>query len=189
MQTRKNDNSELHCRTRDPHGGGELKRTAVFVAYSGETTSELLGYPARGQQDLLVRAFEEGLQRKVSRIGERALSQEERIVLAVRALDREINNGGYDQFFRNSSRKFAPQIVQSLTRIGCRRTAKITQRAIKALHSSPLTVARIDAAMRTTNEERDWEIERCDELFYRTPQGIPSRLYAFIKANSRRIRL
>jgi hypothetical protein len=166
-----------------------LKRTTAFVAYSGETTSELLGYPARGQHDLLVRAFEEGLQGKVPRTSKRALSKEERTVLAVRALDREVSNGGYDQFFRNSSKKFAPEIVQSLTRIGCRRTAKITQRAINALHSSPLTVARIEAAMRKTNEERDRELERCDELFYRTPQGIPSRLYAFIKANSRRIRL
>jgi len=167
----------------------KLKRTTVFVAYSGETTGELLGYPAQGQRDLLVRAFEEGLQRKILRTGERALSKEERTVLAVRALDREVGNGGYDQFFRNSSNKFVPEIVQSLTRIGCRRTAKITQRAINALHSGPLTVARIKAAMQKTSEDRERELERCDELFYGTPQGIPSRLYAFIKANSRRIRL
>lgn len=167
----------------------KLKKTTVFVAYSGETTGELLDYPARGQRELLVRAFEEGLRRKVLRTGERTLSKEERTVLAVRALDREVNNGGYDQFFRNSSKKFAPEIVQSLTRIGCRRTAKITQRAIKALHSRPLTLVRIKMAMRKTNEDRDRELERCDELFYGTPQGIPSRLYAFIKANRRRIRL
>jgi hypothetical protein len=166
-----------------------VKRTAAFVAYSGESTDELLGYPAREQRDSLVRAFEEGLQRKVSRSGEGALSKEERTVLAVRALDREINNGGYDQFFRNSSKKFAPQIVESLIRIGCRRTAKITQRAIKALHSGRVTVSRIEAAMRQRNEERDRELERCDQSFYRTPQGIPTRLYAFIKANSVRIRL
>ena len=136
-----------------------------------------------------MRAFEEGLQRKVSRTGERALSKEERIVLAVRALDREVNNGGYDQFFRNSSKMYAPEIVQSLARIGCRRAAKITQRAITALHSGLLTLARIDAAMRETNEERDRELERCDELFYKTPQGIPSHLYAFIKAKRGQIRL
>ena len=166
-----------------------MKRTASFVAYSGETTDELLGYPAREQCDLLVRAFEEGLQRKVSKSGERTLSKEERTVLAVRALDREVNNGGYDQFFRNSSKKFAPEIVQSLTRIGCRRTAKITQRAIKAVHSGRVTVSRIEATMRHPKEERDRELERCDKSFYGTPQGIATRLYAFIKANSVRIRL
>jgi hypothetical protein len=146
-------------------------------------------YPATGQQDSLVCAFEEGPQRKASRRGQRALTQEERIVLAVRALDREVNNGGYHQFFCNSSRMFAPQIVQSLERIGCRRTAKITQRAIDALQVSPVTVARIDAIMQETNEERDQELDRCGQLFYKTAQGIPKGLYAFVKANRSRIRL
>ena len=166
-----------------------MKRTDAFVGYSGETTDELLSYPATGQQDSLVRAFEEGLQRKASRRGQRALTQEERIVLAVRALDREVNNGGYHQFFCNSSRMFAPQIVQSLERIGCRRTAKITQRAIDALQVSPVIVAGIDAIMQETNEERDQELHRCDQLFYKTAQGIPKGLYAFVKANRSRIRL
>src|SRR6266581_2493110 len=44
-----------------------VKRTDSFIEYSGETTEELLGYPAIGQHDSLVRAFEEGLQRKASR--------------------------------------------------------------------------------------------------------------------------
>jgi Domain of unknown function (DUF4375) len=93
------------------------------------------------------------------------------------------------QFFCNSSRKLAPQIVQSLARIGCRRIAKITQRAIDALQVSPVTVARIEAVMQETNEEREQELDRCDRLFYKTPQGIPKSLYAFIKANRGCIRL
>lgn len=109
--------------------------------------------------------------------------------MAVRALDREVNNGGYHQFFCNSSRKFAPQIVQSLVRIGCQRTAKITQLAIDALRVSPVTVARIGAVMQETNEMRDQELDRCDQRFYENPQGIPKSLYAFIKANRGRIRL
>jgi hypothetical protein len=166
-----------------------VKRTTSFVAFSGETTDELLDYPVHGQRDSLVRAFEEGLQRKARRTGERALSKEERTVLAVRALDREVNNGGYDQFFRNTSKKFAPEIVQSLARIGCRRTANITQKAMSALCAAPLTVARIDAAMKKSNGERTRQLEQCDELFYGTPQGISRRLFAFIKSNRDRITL
>src|SRR5262249_49517377 len=122
--------------------------------------------------------------RKVSRAGQRALSQEERTVLAVRALDREVNNGGYYQFFCTWAKRFAPEIVKLLSRIGCRRTAKITQGAINSLRVAPLTVARIDTAMRRTNEQRDRELDRCDQWFYGTPQGISRRLYAFIKAKS-----
>lgn len=58
------------------------------------------------------------------------------------------------------------------------RTAEITQKAIKALHVSPVTVARIEAIMQGTNEERDQELDRCDQLFYKTSQGIPNPLYS-----------
>jgi len=47
-----------------------------------------------------------------------------------------VNNGGYDQFFTNSSREFASTIVDSLQHIGCKKTADITQKAIKALVTS-----------------------------------------------------
>ena len=115
----------------------------------------------------------------------REFLQDERTVFAVRALDREVNNGGYDQFFRNSSNKFAPEIVQSLTRIGCRRTAQITQRAINALHSGPLTVARIKAAMRETNEERDRELERMPQVRRVTPNCYPRVAVEVVSARVR----
>jgi len=45
--------------------------------------------------DSLVLAMESALDAK----DRRTLSPEERVVLAVEALEREVNNGGYDQFF------------------------------------------------------------------------------------------
>lgn len=164
-----------------------MRRTDLFVGYSGETAEELFSYPAKGQHTALVQAFREGIQRKAARMGDRALSYEERVVLAVEALEQEVNNGGYDQFFCNSSRKFAPIIVDALRHIGCKRTAKITQRAVHALHLSTLSPAKIEAAMAKEKEERDQELNRCDQSFYRASQGIPKRLYAFIKANRSRI--
>lgn len=44
-------------------------------------------------------------------------------------LEREINNGGFNQFFFNSSGDFAHQTVQSLLSIGANRTADILQKA------------------------------------------------------------
>ena len=86
--------------------------------------------------DSLVRAFEEGLQRKASQRGERALTQEVRVVLAVRALDREVNNGGYHQFFSNSSCQYALTVVPALESIGCGEAAALTKRALDALNLS-----------------------------------------------------
>jgi hypothetical protein len=101
----------------------------------------------------------------------------------VEALEREVNNGGYDQFFTNSSRKFAPTIVDSLRRIGCRKTATITQKAIKALGVSDLTAEAIASAMASTSEQRLAKFNRCDEAYFKNAEPIAERLFAFIKAN------
>ena len=45
-------------------------------------------------------------------------------------LEREINNGGFNQYFINSSGDFAHQTIQSLTAIGASTTADILQKAI-----------------------------------------------------------
>jgi Domain of unknown function (DUF4375) len=164
-----------------------MKRTDRFVGYSGETVGELFSYPAKNQEVLLLQAFREGIQRKARRKGKRALSDEERTVLAVMALKQEINNGGYDQFLRNSSRVFAPIIVDSLSRVGCKREARITKRAFDALHLPTLSVQKLDAAMRKESQERDQELENCDRMFYEAQQSLVKRLHAFILANRTRI--
>ncbi|WP_113654780.1 DMP19 family protein [Pedobacter namyangjuensis] len=45
-------------------------------------------------------------------------------------LEREINNGGFNQYFINSSGDFAHQTIQSLIAIGANTTADILQKAI-----------------------------------------------------------
>ena len=45
-------------------------------------------------------------------------------------LEREINNGGFNQYFINSSGDFAHQTIQSLKSIGANTTADILQKAI-----------------------------------------------------------
>jgi Domain of unknown function (DUF4375) len=109
-------------------------------------------------------------------------------VLAVEALEREVNNGGYSQFFVNSS-EFAPTIVEALERIGCKKTATITQRAIKALGISEVTTKTIDTAMATEDERCLTKLSRCDDAYYNSPESIAERLFAFIKTNKASIKL
>ena len=45
-------------------------------------------------------------------------------------LEKEINNGGFNQYFFNSSGDFTHQTVQSLLTIGANKTANILQKAI-----------------------------------------------------------
>jgi hypothetical protein len=105
-------------------------------------------------------------------------------------LESEVNNGGYNLFFTNSSKEYTPVIVQALSRIGCLRAAEITQKAIDALHLPALTIEVIDAVMANANEERERILNECDEQYYRhAGEDIAGRLFDFIKANRDAIRL
>lgn len=165
-----------------------MRRTDSFDEYTGETLDELLAYPSRGQYDSLVRAFEKAIQQKVNQKGADLLSKEENIVLAVRALDREVNNGGFDQFFCNSSRRYASTIVDALQQIGCHRAAAITQRALDALSVSSLDPDLIRKAINKVDDRRTEELYNCDRQFYQESQGISKNLYAFVKRNRTRIK-
>jgi len=99
-----------------------------------------------------------------------------------------VNNGEYDQFFVNSSREFAPIVVDALQRIGCMKTATITQKAIKALGIEDLTSETIVAAIVRDDEQRLAKLNRCDDSYYESAEPIAERLFAFIKANKAGIR-
>jgi len=151
--------------------------------YSGESAERLLSLEGSYRTDSLVLAFEQAIGQKAERDGMQSLTDEERIVLAVEALEREVNNGGYDQFFVNSSREFALIIVGALERIGCKKTANITQKAIKALGISDLRSDAIEAIICTRDEGRRTKLNHCDDAYYKNAEPIAERLFAFIKAN------
>ena len=156
--------------------------------YSGQTVEQLLSLEGEYRIDSLVEAFEMALGQKAARDGEHAVSADERIVLAVEALEREVNNGGYSLFFENSTREFAPVIVQALIRIGCPRTAEITQKAIDALHIPSLSVEAIDAAM-AGDKVSEEDLNECDDSYYKAGEDIAGQLFAFIKTKKDAITL
>ncbi len=151
--------------------------------YSGQSADQLLSLEGRYRTDSLILAFEQAISQKAKREGMQSVTDEERIVLAVEALEREVNNGGYDQFFKNSSREFAPTIVASLQRIGCNQTANITQKAVEAIAGSGLTEEAIDTVMTSDDEQRLAKLNRCDDAYYKNAEPIAERLFEFIKAN------
>ena len=155
--------------------------------YSGQTTDQLLALEGEYRIDSLVVAFQQALDQKSARQGERSLSGQEHIILAIEALESEVNNGGYRQFFENSSREYAPIIVQALERIGCPATAGITQKAIDALHLAALTADAIEAAL--DSEDSDGDLNECDQAYFKAGEDIEGKLFEFIKINKGTISL
>jgi len=156
--------------------------------YSGQTVDELLLFDSTETPHNVLFALELAIQKKLETEGRLKMTGVERMLLSVSALAREVNNGGFDQFFRNSSRQFAPAIVNDLVRIGCIEIADIAQRALDALRLPSVTVAAIEAAMREDSQERDRALERCDLAFY-AKSGLTGALFAYVKAHPDGIRI
>lgn len=57
------------------------------------------------------------------------LNECQKIFYLNQCLEREINNGGFDQFYFNSSGNFAEETVRSLKAVGAHKTAEILFRA------------------------------------------------------------
>jgi Protein of unknown function (DUF1553)/Protein of unknown function (DUF1549)/Domain of unknown function (DUF4375)/Concanavalin A-like lectin/glucanases superfamily/Planctomycete cytochrome C len=151
--------------------------------YNGETVDELIALEGKYRTDSLVLAFEQAMDQKAAREGDDKLTNEERVILAIEALEREVNNGGYGQFFVNSSREYAPIIVDALRRIGCPKTAEITQTAMKVVQKTPMTDEEIENGTWEEDEERQESLGECDTLYFERPESIEESLFEFIKAN------
>ncbi|MGD0938948.1 MAG: DUF4375 domain-containing protein [Terracidiphilus sp.] len=157
--------------------------------YTGQTLEELLALADEYRVDSLLAAMEQALDRKAADVGEQDLSDEERIVLAVEALEREVNNGGYGQFFSNTSGQYTPIIVASLLHIGCPETANITSGAINALGTEDYSPEALDAALESENDERDEQLDECDGLYSGTGEDIAGQLFEFVRAHQDAIQL
>jgi len=159
-----------------------------FDTYSGQTIDQLLSLEGQYRTDSLVVAIEQAIGQKAARQGAESLTGEERIVLAVEALESEVNNGGYSQYFVNRH-ELAPIIVESLLRINCPKTAEISTEAIHALNLPILDAAAINTAMIADNERRDDILHQCDEAYHETCEDIAGQLFSFVKANKGQIKL
>jgi hypothetical protein len=153
---------------------------------SGKSVDELLAN-ANGNDIDFIQALDLSIRQKSERTGEENLSDEERIVLAIQELEGEVNNGGYNQFFFNSSRKYAPIIVDALLRIGCVETAEITKKAVEALGVEELTPDAVRMAAASENEVLAQKLDECDQLFYKGREDFCTNLIDFVKANKNAI--
>ena len=167
-----------------------MKELKWLDEYTGQTADELLELEDEYRADSLVLAFEAGVQKKAADIGMGLLSDEERVILVIEALEREVNKGGYDQFLRNSSREYASIVVNALFMIGCSKAAAITRDAINALGiQGPLTIEAIDRVMEVENEERDEKLDACDHRFADIAGDLARLLLQYIRNNSSEINL
>ena len=88
------------------------------------------------------------------------------VALCVHRLEAEVNNGGFHQFFLNSSAEIVPHTLHALSVIGAPRTKRLLEEAIAVAFPSgyPADPADIQAALADFDDVAD-ELERLDSEF------------------------
>jgi hypothetical protein len=107
-------------------------------------------------------------------VGYEHLSTAERVIYCVDGLEREVNNGGFLQFFDNAAGDHAMDTIESLRSLGAPKTAALV---IKAVGVFPHGRPAVDRARRQQQAERLGEevetmLDQLDAAFNKYPEDL-----------------
>lgn len=113
------------------------------------------------------------------------LSEPERIFYITQACEVEVNNGGFSQFFFNSSGDFSGELEYAFTEIGAIKTAEICHTALNAFgRELPTdTEERRKLLDDLKNDKIDSVLNECDNRFYEYEEDLNSLNYGYIIEN------
>ena len=113
------------------------------------------------------------------------LSKEERIFYVVQQLEIEVNNGGFSQFFSNSSGDFANELYDAFMAVEAAKTAAICKRAMEVF-GKPMPSDRTKRAAfldDCRSERVEAILSNCDDEFYKYEEDLLELNYGFILNN------
>ena len=111
-----------------------------------------------------------------------ALSEQERIFYIVQTLEKEVNNGGFSQFFYNSSGDFSGELLYSLAEIGADEISVICGKALNAF-GCEIPVDRGEREELLDDMESngvDEIFDECDDEFYNNMDILTELSYAYV---------
>ena len=106
----------------------------------------------------------------------------QKVFSAIWALESEVNNGGFSQYFLNSSAESASFVVQALEIIGAPKTASICNRANATAFPEglPPTAEIIRSVAADFSDEILEELEPLDREFFAYPHNLTDLLFAYV---------
>jgi hypothetical protein len=116
------------------------------------------------------------------RLDYKDLSIPERVFLVIWELESEVNNGGFHQYFYNSSGALAPHAVSALKAIGAQGTADIVQRALNTVRA--ITAWSDDANRKALINQLSSETRQIlgelDQEYYACAEDLTPLLYKYV---------
>lgn len=111
------------------------------------------------------------------------LNEHERVIFVTQALETEVNNGGFSQFFYNSSGDHANELIDAFTKIGALKTAEICNKALSVFDGKVPTdrYEREDLLLYGLDEYKCNAVwEKCDDAFYEYEDDLEALNRAYI---------
>lgn len=110
------------------------------------------------------------------------LSGPERIFYITQSCEQEINNGGFSQYFFNSSGGLAGELAQAYREIGALKTAEICGRALEALGGAlPPDEAGRRALLDALPDDAEQCLEECTDAFLRYEEDLNALSHAYVR--------
>lgn len=109
----------------------------------------------------------------------------QKVFSAIWAVESEVNNGGFSQYFQNSSSETAGFVADALDLIDAPKTAEICRRAVtiafpNGLPSSPNEISSAAMDLSPGVEEA---LSALDQEFFAYPHRLTDLLYAYVSAH------
>jgi len=123
-----------------------------------------------------------------TRFGKQEFDQQslpQKVFSAIWALESEVNNGGFSQYFVNRSAESASFVVEALETIGAPKTASICQRAIIMAYPAglPTAVESIRSVATKFSDEILEKLELLDQEFFAYPHNPTDLLFAYVSSH------
>jgi len=155
-----------------------------FVKF-GRTVAEVMKHRGKATDQELDANIGFILLDKEERKGLASFTRGERFVYAIEGMVREVNNGGWNQFFFNSSGALAFDLVPALEAVGSKKNLSIAQRALK-IFGKPASLGEDERSKQLAKVTRDGENNPWEALegeFYQNPEDLDAMLVEFIARN------
>lgn len=106
----------------------------------------------------------------------------QRVFSSVWAVESGVNNGGFSQYFLNSSAETASFVAEALETIGAPKTADICRRAMDRAFPNglPPTADAISSLAAEFSEDTLEELDALDARFFEYPHNLTELLYAYV---------
>ncbi len=110
-----------------------------------------------------------------------AQSVPQKVFSSIWAIESEVNNGGFSQYFMNAP-ETVPFVAEAMEVIGAPQTADICRRAVACAFPTglPSTSKAISAAASDFSEEIKEKLNALDDEFFKYPHNLTDLLFAYV---------